>query len=665
MIVIGRAVSVLVGIFLLVFVLVTLVVLEVNDTFLDPAFYPRELERHEVYDFVLNDLLISAIDDAREIPAVEISADLDENPLVTSGLTTEEIVGSVNRALPPEFLQDLVDQSFNQMGRYLTGEIDEFSISVSAGDRIPIVVEEAKSLMRKADAYDLLFEQVVDPAVEDSVSVELPLGLEIPSQRLVEAVRAIVPPNWVRDQVEAVLDELSPYMTRDSETFEIVIPAGERAEAALEEVKVLLREIDAYELLYDEVVVTPFTEQFGDQATLPFGVVVVDTEVLSALRAVAPPSWVQEQAENIIDDAAVYMTGKSDTFATSISLVDNKSAAREQIVGLVQDKIESTIGGIPTCTSPQDVLQASRQLRPDATELPSCLPPGTPIDLVLDLVDIDFGDQVDQFVLSSVPDEIVFTDRDLRNELVRAGAADNLDRIDEVRDILTDGYIYTNVDLREDLIREPGPFATEEERMRNVDTLEDVRSFLSSEGWTFTHVDFRERLDEARSRPSSDSFDDPIFTLDFTRDVFDASRTFRWLAYLPMVVLLVLMGFLGGRTWPGRLAWASGSLLIVSLLVFVGFGIAYGAVSDTGFDEARRQAINGVDILDDFAATQRLAIDKGFEVVTAIADRFTSGIATSALNLAVIGLIGMLVGIFWRELTRAVDSLEEMVRGRS
>ena len=206
------------------------------------------------------------------------------------------------------------------MGRYLTGELDEFSISVSVGERVPIVVEQAKSLMRKANAYDLLFEQVVDPAIEESVSVDLPLGLDIPPQRLVEAVRAIVPPDWVRDQVEAVLDELSPYLTRDSETFEIVIPAGERAEAALEEVKDLLRETNVYELLYDEVVVTPFTDQFGDEATLPFGVVVANSEVLDALRTVAPPSWVQEQAENVIDDAALYMTGKTDTFATTISL---------------------------------------------------------------------------------------------------------------------------------------------------------------------------------------------------------------------------------------------------------------------------------------------------------------------------------------------------------
>ena len=38
------------------------------------------------------------------------------------------------------------------------------------------MVPSIKGLMRKADAYNLLFEQVVDPRVRDAVDFELPLG---------------------------------------------------------------------------------------------------------------------------------------------------------------------------------------------------------------------------------------------------------------------------------------------------------------------------------------------------------------------------------------------------------------------------------------------------------------------------------------------------------
>ena len=86
------------GVLLFVLLLVTLVVLQINGTFLDPDYYPEELRKTNIYEFALVDLLTSALDEARELDPPE---DLDENPLVTSGLSTQDIVSSVNRAVPP------------------------------------------------------------------------------------------------------------------------------------------------------------------------------------------------------------------------------------------------------------------------------------------------------------------------------------------------------------------------------------------------------------------------------------------------------------------------------------------------------------------------------------------------------------------------------------
>ena len=199
MIWLGRLISVPVGLVFLVLLLLTLVLLRVSNTFLDPGYYSEELDKANVYEFALNDALVLAIDEYRQRPAPE---GLDENPLTTSGLSTEDIVSSVNRALPPEWVQELVDQSFDQVGRYLTGERDEFEVTVRAGDRAEQLVEEVKGLMRKADAYELLFKRVVDPRVRDAVAPgqKLPLGVEFPPDRLVESVRTIVPPAWVQGQ---------------------------------------------------------------------------------------------------------------------------------------------------------------------------------------------------------------------------------------------------------------------------------------------------------------------------------------------------------------------------------------------------------------------------------------------------------------------------------
>ena len=162
------------GVLLFVLLLVTLVVLQINGTFLDPDYYPEELRKANIYEFALVDLLTSALDEARELDPPE---DLDENPLVTSGLSTQDIVSSVNRAVPPEWVQGLVEQSFDQFGKYLTGDRDEFEVTIRAGDQVVTVKDEVKALLRKADAFELLFERAVD--------IDLPFNVPVSGDRLV------------------------------------------------------------------------------------------------------------------------------------------------------------------------------------------------------------------------------------------------------------------------------------------------------------------------------------------------------------------------------------------------------------------------------------------------------------------------------------------------
>ena len=79
--------------------------------------------------------MTSALDEARELDAEDLPEQLDENPLVTVGLSTEEIVSSINRAIPPEYLQDIVEQVIEEVGRYVTGERDEFTVTIQAGEQ--------------------------------------------------------------------------------------------------------------------------------------------------------------------------------------------------------------------------------------------------------------------------------------------------------------------------------------------------------------------------------------------------------------------------------------------------------------------------------------------------------------------------------------------------
>ena len=143
----------------------------------------------------------------------------------------------------------MVEESFDQFGKYLTGERDEFSVTFRAGEQITTLMSEVKTLLRKADAYELLYDRVIIPNVEEAANLKLPLGLDVTGTRLVKSARIIAPPQWVQEQVEHVLDEATPYFVGDRDDFEIHVELADRAEIALQQVKGLLREADAYDIL--------------------------------------------------------------------------------------------------------------------------------------------------------------------------------------------------------------------------------------------------------------------------------------------------------------------------------------------------------------------------------------------------------------------------------
>ena len=470
MIWLNRVLSIPLGVGFLVLLLLTLVMLQVSDTFLNPDYYTERLSEANIYEFVLNDLLASAIDERRVWEAEELARrereseelarreqpdaagtgqSVTSTPLISSGLTTEQIVASVNRAVSPGWVQELVEQSFDEIRMYLMGERDEFTVTVRAGQQVPILVDEIKSLLREADAYNLLYDREVIPAIESSLTVKLPLGIEITSDRMVQAARAVAPPEWVQEQVEIALDEVTSYFIGDRDTFEINVQLVDRVEIALEEISKLLRETNSGELLYNEVVEPELKKKLGVAVELPLGVAITEEEILSALRQVAPPSWVEEQALMVIEDAGPYLTGKVDSFSSEISLVENKRLARGVIAELVDKKVKETVESIPKC---ETLAEARAALSAASQGLPSCVPPGISVIQLLDRLDINLAGAVQSGVLSPIPDTITFTQAQLRNSLVQATAGDNLEQLDEVRRILKEGWTYTHHDLNATLV---------------------------------------------------------------------------------------------------------------------------------------------------------------------------------------------------------------------
>ena len=153
----------------------------------------------------------------------------DEDPsgwpqyLFGSGEEAEDrLVRVIMSAVTPEWLAAQVEQALPELTDYLAGDSDSFEIRVKLdAAQAAIAAEETKAVIRETNLYEFVFAGVVDPVVEDAlgVTVELPTGVEITKDEVVEALRQVASPMWVQKQAETIIDDVSAYVTGRTDEF--------------------------------------------------------------------------------------------------------------------------------------------------------------------------------------------------------------------------------------------------------------------------------------------------------------------------------------------------------------------------------------------------------------------------------------------------------------
>ncbi len=736
-----------------------LVLLRLNGTFLEPRFYTDLLQREEVYSFVMTDALASALDEAREVEVVGF----DGNPLVVSGMTTQQLASAVNRALPPERLEEIVAPAILQVGEYSTAERDAVAVIVPFGDVALTIVEEVetllaesgayaqlielevrprmrkalleamaddpdladwtpylfdtneaaadsvmrfvakvatpewmraqvesaldevtpymlreadgfevrlrptdeqveaiaaetKAILREGGIYDLIFEREIEPRLRDAVDEALAADSGVSrwtavlfgasgqtADRLTRAARRVMPPEWIRAQVESALDEAAPYLAGRSDRFEVKLRLSEKqVEAAVAEVKAILREGDAYDLVYTDVVEPAVRDILGGSVALPYGVEVTEDEIIAALRQAAPTEWVQGQAEALIADAALYLAGRSDGFSTTVSLERNKQRAEQALAVLVNSKLAEAVSGLPACRDRAESAAAEASLEDG---VPDCVPPGISASVLVKQAGPVLATAITALALAPVPNSVSFTHSDLRLGVMRSGGQDTLDFLDDARRLLGKGWPYDSAALREDLAD-------------NAGTLDELRALLS-DGYTYTHQDLRddlsagavETLDAVRTLLADSSLYtheyDPELgagdsALDAIRGRVATIRQYGWIAYAAMPILLVVIGLLGGRTWRSKAAWSTSALLVVSSASLILSWPIYDLFIDTALDGMAPQFGTG----GSFQSTSLLVTGKTLAVARSAMDEFVGGVRLSSfilMSLASAALLGALL----------------------
>ena len=324
---------------------VALAAFRINGTLLQPSFYTGALQELDVYNFLYDDALSAALTDA----GVSV-----EDVALGITLTNEEIVGYVERVLPPDWLQRQVEQVVEQAVPYLTGQRDEFSVTVRLDDRLAEAVLVVEEIILEAALYEFVIEEVIRPRLETSGTLaDLPYGLSLTSDQIVEGVREVLPEEWLVASIEEVLDEVTPYATGERDDFRILISLQDRAQAALVVLERWLQqglEGGTYDYLLQEQVAPTIQQELGAETEVFMGLTLTLTEeeIIDAVSQVLPPEWISDRVTDAFEALGPYLTGETDAFVIEIPLRGRMELAAQFLVGLVDTKIEELFASLPS-----------------------------------------------------------------------------------------------------------------------------------------------------------------------------------------------------------------------------------------------------------------------------------------------------------------------------
>ena len=581
---------------------------------ISPSFYLETLADSNVYSFLLTDLPTTALQDVRKA---------NSNPIIEqSGLSDETIVSSINTIVPPDWLQSNFESTVTGVGDYVTGKTDEFTISIPVDERVQAASNQITFVLNESDIYKMVMENQVRPVVSEASKNELPFDVSVNEDQLMASIQKIISKAWLTGQIDSVLGEVVPYAVGSEDTFSIVVKVDDRIEVAVAEVKSLMAEANAYEALFEGSIAPNISSSIGNSAKLPYGIEITDEEISSIIKKTAPPSWMQKTTESILDNATPYLVGKTDEFTISINIEPNKEEAVSDLMALAEQKLNTKLADLPDC----DTDEVVNILNNPVAGLPSCYPADPSLKQQMQSFTRSYVTTVISAVrpqiINTIPNSIDFDQNSLR-QVVPAIA---LDSFDQGRDIVRDGYTFTEKDL-ENLIKQGAGD-------NSWNQVSKVRDSLSK-GIQYNERDFRIHIETVTADGGQ-----TLSMLDQVRGILKLVHMFNMAVYIPTLLIAAIVGFLGGRGWIQRLMWAAITMLVASILVYAIWGPVYSSIAEpilhVQIDQIASQASG--QIAPQFLATESLVVQQVTNIGKIAISKFISGISGTALITSILSL---------------------------
>ncbi|MEC7835785.1 MAG: hypothetical protein VX692_01480, partial [Chloroflexota bacterium] len=408
---------------------------------ISPSFYLETLSDSNIYSFLLTDLPTTALKDVRKA---------NSNPIIDqSGLSDETIVTSINTILPPDWLQSNFESTVTGVGDYVTGKTDEFAISIPVDERVQAASDQITFILNESDIYKMVMENQVRPVVSEASKNKLPFDVSVNEEQLMSSIQKIISKEWLTGEIDSVLTEVVPYTVGSEDTFSLVVTVDDRIEVAVGEIKSLMADANAYEALFEGSIAPNISSSIGNAAKLPYGIEITDEEISSIIKKTAPPSWMQRTTESVLDNATPYLVGKTDEFKISINIEPNKEEAVSDLMNLAERKFNDKLTDLPDC----DPSEVENILNSPVAGLPSCYPSDPSLKQQMQSFTNSYVTTVISAVrpqiINTIPNSIEFDQNSLR-EVVPLEA---LESFDQGREIVKEGYIFTEKDL-ENLIKQ-------------------------------------------------------------------------------------------------------------------------------------------------------------------------------------------------------------------
>ena len=623
-----------------------LLAFELDGALTSSAFYKERLREANLYAFLLNDVAEAAIDEARELPPPD---GMTENPLDATGLSTARIVNSLNRAIPPGWLQAQTERNLDQIIPYFAGDSDRFTLGLSVNERVPQLIAEGGVLVENANVHAIIFDVLLTAELDALHRVMTESGLDMDQDRLERAVSAIVSEEWTSQQAAALYYEIAPYVMGRTDSFQARLRLDGLRSPLSEELRTVAREIDWRPILSRHAI-DPILRQGQDRSLrLIRGLDLPQSEIMSILAESVTQAQYEAAADDAVAELAAYLFGDSESPTVAIDLTDLKRESRPRLAELARRTANARANALPPCAS-------GERWQPSATFVevfPSCLPAEPQARNAMQRWLSEFNAGMDAHIESAVirrmPDTLILTENNFWTALDNGGVNITQQSVAQLRDLLTNGVAFTSHDLKASLESELGANA--------VQSLENVRSFFR-DGIEITQADFITRLPPGVALPGTPnptggwygyaplSQADPIvgasieWDIESMRsDIQDYSAA-RWMLAAIFAGLLLIFAALMPSGC--RIVWTVGCMAFVSAFAFVLLGPMYALLveSQIGSYIACDLSMFSPPLPDDFTRTPILLCGKFFEIGIDSINAIVRGAALkAALSMAAFGLL--------------------------